>query len=57
MAQNKRHGSIFQLLETCLKGRFVFLADPHEVKEIIMKNQDANNNQCFGAFTMYQVLC
>lgn len=44
MAQNKGHGSVFQLLETCLKGRFIFLAVPHEVKEIIMNNQDGNNN-------------
>lgn len=29
-----------QLLETCLKGRFIFLEVPHEVKEIIMNNPD-----------------
>lgn len=43
MAQNEGHGSIFQLQETCLKGRFVFLAEPDEVKKT-MNNQDANNN-------------
>ena len=35
---------VFQLLEMCLKGGFIFLEAPPEVKEIIMNNQDDNSS-------------
>lgn len=40
--------TVFQLLETCLKGRFTFLEVPHEVKEIIMNTQDEMIINTFG---------
>ena len=38
MAQNEGHDSGLQLSETCFK-RFIFLAEPHELKKLKMSNK------------------
>lgn len=47
----------FNCLKVVLKDRFIFLAEPHELKQLIMSNQDIIIISILGDLIMCQALC